>query len=369
MSHNKIYTYRSESQSVNSLVNDLDTNKNINLNPIYQRNIVWDDVHKSSYINSVMRGIACNNIIFSKEGAVRTCIDGKQRCTTLLEFRKNKAYVEFIDDDTRYYYGPTDKDVPKDKNNKVISDDMRNNFDDHIVHIITYVNLEYQQQAEIFDKIQHGIKLTDGETIVSKLCDAGTGLSVKEFCDKYKDHLKHHFNIKRNDHISYIIKMMYTILHNGKIASKKQYEEFIREYKSDEMTQTKLETDVVIKNLFTNWILNDKKILDCKLTTNELCIYNYIFYNDLIRKNKNFVEFSDSDHNNIISIVANTQQYIADNRIKKRSEIEKYIQVVLAKTYEISNKKASNDNQPLDNIPQVLAKKKKKKVIVESDDD
>src|SRR5881394_2603824 len=103
------YTYICEVQSVSSLFNDINNAKKVNLCPLYQRDIVWEISDKSFFINSIIKGVATNCLTFTKNSDGKVCIDGKQRCNSIVEFVTNKIYVET--DEIKYFYGPTKKEV------------------------------------------------------------------------------------------------------------------------------------------------------------------------------------------------------------------------------------------------------------------
>ncbi len=97
------YQSKLETRNVGSLVSEIkDKDASINLNPLYQRDIVWDDEKKSKFINSVMLGIIPTNCVLNVHSdGKKTCVDGKQRMTSLLKFYNNEIFVEI--DDVKYY--------------------------------------------------------------------------------------------------------------------------------------------------------------------------------------------------------------------------------------------------------------------------
>ena len=76
----------------------------MDLNPQYQRGDVWKPKMRSDFIESVYKGIIPQNITLNKEFTGETtkltCIDGKQRLTTLKMFQKNEVpLIIYLDDE------------------------------------------------------------------------------------------------------------------------------------------------------------------------------------------------------------------------------------------------------------------------------
>ncbi len=109
------YNHQSEFNTLFSTWNTIETKSYSGTLSIMQP-IIWTDGtislnnqfgwldSKSDFIDSVMRGIVPNNLIFNndidKEHEV--CIDGKQRITSLIEFKQNKISVQ-IEEDIVYF--------------------------------------------------------------------------------------------------------------------------------------------------------------------------------------------------------------------------------------------------------------------------
>ena len=95
--HQPKYTAIQESKSVSTVVTELTReNDNIDINPEYQRDVVWGLSMKQGFIDSVYNGIVPNQLIFNLDMSTGTkqCIDGKQRITSLLEYMQNKFPIE-----------------------------------------------------------------------------------------------------------------------------------------------------------------------------------------------------------------------------------------------------------------------------------
>jgi len=101
---NAITTYA----DVNTIIIQASQKENgINLNPEYQRDIVWSNEKQSAFINSIMRNIIPNAIIFNNNESelIQICMDGKQRITSLVRFKKNEIpyHINDCDDESIFY--------------------------------------------------------------------------------------------------------------------------------------------------------------------------------------------------------------------------------------------------------------------------
>ena len=95
----KFEPYMSQT-SISSIMSDLKRDNDeggINLDIEYQRDIVWDNDKQSFFINSLLKGISPNPIIFNlnEEEGIKDCIDGKQRLTSIKRFIENEFTVDY----------------------------------------------------------------------------------------------------------------------------------------------------------------------------------------------------------------------------------------------------------------------------------
>lgn len=156
-------------QTINSIINDVNSkDSRIILNPAYQRNVVWAESDMSNFINSVLKGIAPNNVLFNKdENGNSICIDGKQRITSLNRFKNNEFPVELEQNNTTIYayYEIMPKKYKDNENYRVLTQIEKNKFNDMTIPIVIYTNLSYEHQIDVFHRIQHGKVLTPGKNI------------------------------------------------------------------------------------------------------------------------------------------------------------------------------------------------------------
>lgn len=313
----KSFEYTSEVQSVSSLTTmliDNEKKKRIDLDPLYQRDIVWNDGESSEYILSVIQGCAPSSLIFNiNEDGIKVCIDGKQRCKSLLKFVTNK--IPIIIDEIEYYYGPNESDL--DKKKKLLEKKLIIKFDDNKLNLVQYKNLTFAEQSEIFNKIQHGKKLTAGELVLSKIKNIDTCEKLKEYCESKYDSLKEHYG-KRREHYNFIIELMYLFTEGSKPIVKKNIDKFISNMKDKNITTTSLKINKIIKFLFTKDLFNNPKIMKLKLAKVENVVYCYNIYEQLL---KDTDKVSSIQYTKLMTVIANTNKELKDKQKTKQSII------------------------------------------------
>ncbi|KZT03116.1 uncharacterized protein LAESUDRAFT_738446 [Laetiporus sulphureus 93-53] len=121
----------------------------IDLNPEYQRDVVWPETKQSGLIDSILRNYYIPPVIFGVDDGTerRTCIDGKQRLTSV-QMQTNK----------RYWY----KDVPGAKRTLLPKAYMQA-FANKQITCVEYDCLTDDQEREIFQRVQLGVALTPAE--------------------------------------------------------------------------------------------------------------------------------------------------------------------------------------------------------------
>lgn len=319
-----IANYYMNAKTVRTLIQDLNNSERVDLNPNYQRNIVWSDKDESAYIDSVIHGMAPGNIIFAKDNEKKICIDGKQRCFSLLHFSNNE--VPIIIDQQEFYYGPTEDDLPK-KNDglevKLLPKNMRVVFEEQQLNIVTYDNLDYNQQAELFTRIQYGKKLTCGEKTSAKIKNEKVCSIMAKYCETHKEKLQFYYG-ERKEYYQFISKM-FCILHKEDTAvSKTNIDKYLNKLNKSDVKEQGKKLDKIINNLFTDSILNSDEIRNWKLKTN-LPMLCYKIY-DRILKDKDVL--SSKDIKTIKEIIIGVAKDILDKKIKGAT---KKVQRLMAK--------------------------------------
>lgn len=266
--------YKSEScfMEVKSFTNML--KKNCDLNPVYQRSVVWSEGQQGLYICAVFENKAPHNIIFSKsKNKKRICIDGKQRSSSILNFIQNK--VPMIYDKKSVYYTKIPEDVSEEKV-RVMTKNERNCFDDRRIGVIDYDKLTYEQQSSLFNNLQYGVPLSQGEKITSNFKNKENAILYNETCDKYKDKLQKFLNTSRKEHCKYVALFMY-IANKRLSTSAKEINEYLQELEEEDTLEIELKKISKPFNYILD-ILNDnnikKKHMNKKLFTTILYCFN-----------------------------------------------------------------------------------------------
>ena len=107
-------------QCLESLLKNID-NKIYDLDPEYQRAIVWNLDQQQKVIDTILRQYPLPALFFRKMGNKYECVDGKQRLTSLYKFWKNEISIP---NETEYL---NDNNDNNNNNNTVIDDNNNNN--------------------------------------------------------------------------------------------------------------------------------------------------------------------------------------------------------------------------------------------------
>lgn len=235
-----------------SLVESIN-DKQINLNPDYQRDECWDDEAKTLLIQSLMGGIPVPQILVSEDTktGVWTVIDGKQRLSTFRDFMADKVKIyNRGEPENSYVYSELDKKHKKQFNNI--------NIDYWKGH-----NLSDEQQRDIFERINHGEILTIGEKIKGRKSDIISKiLHTKKQITSYLNNLGN--SEKRDSYMEYVTALLALYKnHNKYITKGKQCLEYIDK--------------IISKDNNIQFDDFEKKIVSClkKLTDihNDICSY------------------------------------------------------------------------------------------------
>ncbi|TFK24479.1 hypothetical protein FA15DRAFT_669575 [Coprinopsis marcescibilis] len=131
----------------------------IDLNPDYQRDVVWPDHKQISLLESIRHNFHVPTLIFAmtpqRDGEImpqRVCIDGKQRLTSIIRTGKRVQRVWFTDS-------------PHRKSGKVMSEMEQAHFKMNTFNVQDYIGLTPEQEREVFHRVQLGVALTPAERL------------------------------------------------------------------------------------------------------------------------------------------------------------------------------------------------------------
>ncbi|KAJ3812586.1 hypothetical protein F5876DRAFT_37066, partial [Lentinula aff. lateritia] len=135
-------------------------NSDINLEPEYQRDVVWAKEKQTNLIDSILRNFYIPPIIFAvatdEDGfESKTCIDGKQRLTSIQRYTGEKLW--FKNDPSE-----SSKNAAK---RKILPDKYRQMFSNKQVVCVEYSGLTDADERDIFQRVQLGMALSSAEKL------------------------------------------------------------------------------------------------------------------------------------------------------------------------------------------------------------
>ena len=272
---------------VGTLVTQIVNDENIILDPSYQRDVIWSYENKNAYIDSVMKGIISSNITFNETEDGKVCIDGKQRCTSMKEFICNEIPYT-TDTGYIYFFGPENKLntdlIAEYESYDIFDNKQRMEFRGRNIPVVTYKNLDYIDEIDIFNRMQYGKKLSDGELIACKFSNINSLKQFNKLCERYikndtKDTksgiIKKFFkNTLRKEHFMFLMRVLYYLNNGLDPTNKKKLDKFIKDNEKTNFSDMIKVLSNLIENLFTNNILNNANVsAKMKRSTLEVFIY------------------------------------------------------------------------------------------------
>lgn len=121
----------------------------INMNPTFQRNFVWDNERASGLIHSLLVDYFVNPIILGKEDKELILIDGKQRLTAIKEFAENKFSLHPKTPDV---FGIKVANLTL----KELPQDLHRKFLNHKLVFMIYESIERIDAFEVFRRLNNG---------------------------------------------------------------------------------------------------------------------------------------------------------------------------------------------------------------------
>ncbi|KAK7014108.1 hypothetical protein VNI00_019405 [Paramarasmius palmivorus] len=145
---------------------DLETPLNRPMPCIWLYNVVWNDSKQTYLIDSILNNHSVSEIIFgvkkSKGMEMRTCIDGKQRLTSIRRFMNGEIPYKSPKTSCKYWW--TTSNV---KGRKEIPERLRERFSSATITCLDYRNITDDQERDLFSRVQNGVALTCAERLQS----------------------------------------------------------------------------------------------------------------------------------------------------------------------------------------------------------
>ncbi|OCH84947.1 hypothetical protein OBBRIDRAFT_355589 [Obba rivulosa] len=135
------------------------------LDPPYQRKFVWTPMKQRALIDSVLRNYYIPSVIFvirirKDKTKDWVCIDGKQRLTSFVQFKRGSVYHKDKRTGKTYCYAKR-----SDTKHVSLPPPLVQSFDEGHITCIEYENLTDEQEREIFQRVQNGTPLTKPEQL------------------------------------------------------------------------------------------------------------------------------------------------------------------------------------------------------------
>ncbi|EJD48918.1 hypothetical protein AURDEDRAFT_112676 [Auricularia subglabra TFB-10046 SS5] len=136
----------------------------LDLDPEYQRDVVWQDSDQCALIDSLLRNYYVPPVILAKRvqedgGPVWTCIDGKQRLTSIQRFMDGMIPFRDKASKSAYYY----KSSGSNKTGKALPEPMRRRLENVQLVCVIYNGITLDDEREIFQRVQFGKDLKKDE--------------------------------------------------------------------------------------------------------------------------------------------------------------------------------------------------------------
>lgn len=265
--------------TVNDLIEKVTKTKKIDLNPIYQRDVVWNEQKMSAFIDSLMKGLVPSNITVNVDTDDKswTCIDGKQRITSILNFYRNKIpWVRASNDgeDLFIFFNHVPEDKQDEKNYVHLDKKQQKFFLERSTIIVTYNDLEYSMQCDIFNRIQNSMPATSGEQCFSLFANQTVASKFKEFCRK-----NDYANRSRFRHVEILLNIFYMKKNRElkALSGRKEKKKFIEELNElDEYERVVELIEEDLKVFFSEDLLAHKDMLNKKMTKNFVIVLFYL---------------------------------------------------------------------------------------------
>ncbi|KAF9495367.1 hypothetical protein BDN71DRAFT_1447514 [Pleurotus eryngii] len=138
----------------------------IDLDPPYQRALVWSTPKQIKLIDSLFRNFYIPPVVFAvhndrEGGRTRVCVDGQQRLRSIFHFLD--GYVPYRNEMTKKKWWW--KSGIKPESRKILPRAEKDIFEKIKIHCVEYEHLDQMTEREIFQRVQLGVALTAAEKL------------------------------------------------------------------------------------------------------------------------------------------------------------------------------------------------------------
>ncbi|THV08474.1 hypothetical protein K435DRAFT_959037 [Dendrothele bispora CBS 962.96] len=157
----------------------------IELNPTWQRDVVWSPQKQSQLIESLWRNFYIPPVVFAlqkdEDGEeLRVCVDGKQRLTSILQFLDGQLAYKNGSGQSWWYTIP--EGSRSSKRNEVPKK-WKKIFEEKQITCVEYSDLRAGQERDIFQRVQLGVPLTVAEKLAA--ISSPVALWISELDEKH----------------------------------------------------------------------------------------------------------------------------------------------------------------------------------------
>lgn len=244
----------------------------------YQREIVWDMNKQILFINSILRGIIPSPLIFVSTDDKKIVVDGKQRITSIVRFKRNEIPVNTLEEETVYYDTiPLDISVSRDA--RIMTDKERTRFNNTNLNCVTYQDITYQDQLLIFNRIQNGVHISSADLLKASAPNESINHMLNNFYESMIDILGKYTgntNKEKNNHIIVVTNIMYMIKCDSlKAYSKSDRILAVQDEKGLPINDLVDKTRTLITKVFPVLNQSDKKLCNYMLYPLIYCVYKH----------------------------------------------------------------------------------------------
>ncbi|KAJ8698390.1 hypothetical protein PTI98_005104 [Pleurotus ostreatus] len=138
----------------------------IDLDPPYQRALVWSTPKQIKLIDSLFRNFYIPPVVFAvhndrEGGRTRVCVDGQQRLRSIFHFLD--GYIPYRNEMTKKKWWW--KSGIKPESRKILPRLEKDIFEKIELHCVEYEHLDQMTEREIFQRVQLGVALTAAEKL------------------------------------------------------------------------------------------------------------------------------------------------------------------------------------------------------------
>ncbi|KAJ3154961.1 hypothetical protein HDU86_004480 [Geranomyces michiganensis] len=144
----------------------------IDLDAPYQRDVVWNGAKQGHLIDSLVKHYYVPPVIFSiHQGTggidIRVAIDGKQRLTSIARFMRGEIpQIDSVTGQRIWYSSVTRRKTTKKV--RVMTPEEQREFGDMQMICVQYRGISFEQEQEIFRRVQLGVALSTSERLFAK---------------------------------------------------------------------------------------------------------------------------------------------------------------------------------------------------------